>query len=71
MLTKDAKAMLVAVGMGVGAAAMLTLGAGCNPKMPTSAPDLDGDGVPDAVDKCPGKKEDGLDPDPKDGCPKG
>ena len=43
---------------------------------PTSSPsggdvakDTDGDGIPDAQDKCPDKKEDGLAPDPKDGCP--
>lgn len=34
------------------------------------AGDADGDGVPDADDKCPDKKEDGQAPDPKDGCPK-
>jgi hypothetical protein len=32
--------------------------------------DADGDGIPDATDKCPDKKEDGQAPDPKDGCPK-
>jgi hypothetical protein len=32
--------------------------------------DTDGDGIPDATDKCPDKKEDGAAPDPKDGCPK-
>jgi ABC-type glycerol-3-phosphate transport system substrate-binding protein len=31
--------------------------------------DKDGDGIPDATDKCPAAKEDGLAPDPKDGCP--
>jgi hypothetical protein len=31
--------------------------------------DTDGDGVPDSADKCPDKKEDGLAPEPKDGCP--
>jgi hypothetical protein len=36
----------------------------------TTAADADGDGVPDATDKCPDKKEDGQAPDPKDGCPK-
>lgn len=44
---------------------------GCGPKYPTPAPDTDHDGVPDAVDRCPGQKEDGLDPEPRDGCPKG
>jgi hypothetical protein len=34
------------------------------------AKDTDGDGVPDAMDKCPDKKEDGQAPDAKDGCPK-
>jgi OOP family OmpA-OmpF porin len=37
---------------------------------PAAAPDSDGDGIPDNVDKCPSAKEDGLPPDPKDGCPK-
>jgi outer membrane protein OmpA-like peptidoglycan-associated protein len=31
--------------------------------------DTDGDGYPDAVDKCPSLKEDGKPPDPTDGCP--
>ena len=31
--------------------------------------DSDGDGYPDAVDKCPHEKEDGKPPDPTDGCP--
>jgi len=35
-----------------------------------AAKDTDGDGIPDSTDKCPDKKEDGLAPDPKDGCPK-
>jgi OmpA-OmpF porin, OOP family len=32
-------------------------------------PDRDGDGYPDAVDKCPDIKEDGKEPNPTDGCP--
>jgi len=36
-----------------------------------AAGDADGDGVPDADDKCPDKKEDGLGKEPKDGCPDG
>ena len=36
----------------------------------TTAGDKDGDGIPDAADKCPDQKEDGQAPDPKDGCPK-
>ncbi len=32
--------------------------------------DSDGDGVGDKEDKCSDKKEDGLAPKPKDGCPK-
>jgi hypothetical protein len=36
----------------------------------TAGPDSDSDGVADPVDKCPTEKEDGLPPDPKDGCPK-
>ncbi|MEO7035060.1 MAG: OmpA family protein [Polyangiaceae bacterium] len=31
--------------------------------------DSDGDGYPDAIDKCPTEKEDGKPPDPTDGCP--
>jgi OOP family OmpA-OmpF porin len=33
--------------------------------------DRDGDGYPDNIDKCPDIKEDGLPPDPSDGCPAG
>jgi outer membrane protein OmpA-like peptidoglycan-associated protein len=33
--------------------------------------DTDGDGYPDAIDKCPTIKEDGQEPDPTDGCPTG
>lgn len=33
--------------------------------------DTDGDGYPDAVDKCPTVKEDGQEPNPTDGCPGG
>ncbi len=36
-----------------------------------AAGDADGDGVPDADDRCPDKKEDGLGKEPKDGCPDG
>jgi outer membrane protein OmpA-like peptidoglycan-associated protein len=31
--------------------------------------DSDGDGIPDAIDKCPTVKEDGKPPAPADGCP--
>ena len=64
--------------------AIANVGCGAAPPAPPATPDAqtasaavpsaadgDGDGVPDAVDKCPTKKEDGLAPDPKDGCPKG
>jgi OOP family OmpA-OmpF porin len=37
-------------------------------KAPPPPADSDGDGIPDNVDKCVGEKEDGLPPDPKDGC---
>jgi hypothetical protein len=37
---------------------------------PGTEDDLDADGVPNTEDKCPDKKEDGLMPNPKDGCPK-
>jgi hypothetical protein len=40
------------------------------PTTSAAAGDTDSDGVPDATDKCPDKKEDGQAPDPKDGCPK-
>jgi outer membrane protein OmpA-like peptidoglycan-associated protein len=33
--------------------------------------DTDGDGFPDAIDKCPTIKEDGKEPEPTDGCPLG
>jgi outer membrane protein OmpA-like peptidoglycan-associated protein len=33
------------------------------------ASDIDGDGIPDAIDKCPTVPEDGQPPDPNDGCP--
>lgn len=33
--------------------------------------DTDGDGYPDAIDKCPTVKEDGQEPEPTDGCPAG
>ena len=42
---------------------------GSTPAAPSTG-DADGDGIPDATDKCPDKKEDGQAPDPKDGCPK-
>jgi hypothetical protein len=37
---------------------------------PGTEDDLDSDGVPNSQDKCPNQKEDGLPPNPKDGCPK-
>jgi hypothetical protein len=37
---------------------------------PGTEDDLDSDGVSNAQDKCPNQKEDGLAPNPKDGCPK-
>jgi OOP family OmpA-OmpF porin len=56
------------------AAAALLASAACGPrttivaKAPAPPADADGDGIPDADDKCPSEKEDGLPPDPKDGC---
>jgi len=52
-------------------AANLSLG---GPPAPSATPpakpaDGDGDGVDDGNDKCADKKEDGLPPDAKDGCP--
>ncbi len=55
------------------ASALLALAA-CSPrtttvaKAPAAPADADGDGVADTVDKCVGEKEDGLPPDPADGC---
>ncbi len=42
-----------------------------NPPPPAPPPpaDSDGDGIPDSDDACPNEAEDGLPPDPKDGCP--
>lgn len=39
------------------------------PDVDAYEPDRDGDGYPDAVDRCPDEKEDGLPPAPTDGCP--
>jgi OmpA-OmpF porin, OOP family len=38
------------------------------PPPPPAPGDQDNDGVPDPDDKCPNEKEDGLPPNPKDGC---
>jgi len=74
-MTKIAGFSLVLGLLAVGA-----LGCGSNPPPASSTPassgttasnaDSDGDGILDKDDKCPDKKEDGLAPDPKDGCPK-
>ena len=51
-------------------------GAGCGGNKPppkatdSDLMDSDGDGIGDKEDKCANKKEDGLAPYPKDGCPK-
>ena len=61
------------------AAPLSWLALGCEPLPPQTPPpatappappaDADGDGVPDdGTDKCLVEKEDGLPPDPKDGC---
>jgi len=39
------------------------------PPPPPPPPDDDGDGILNPDDKCPDEKEDGLDPNPSDGCP--
>ncbi|MGO8994639.1 MAG: hypothetical protein ACLQVI_15090 [Polyangiaceae bacterium] len=67
----------------LGLLAVGALGCGSSPPPASSSPstssgstasagtgDSDGDGILDKDDKCPDKKEDGLAPDPKDGCPK-
>src|SRR4051812_41884514 len=38
-------------------------------RVPTGPRDADQDGVADGADKCPKEHEDGLPPDPHDGCP--
>ncbi|HVZ33527.1 MAG TPA: OmpA family protein, partial [Polyangiaceae bacterium] len=42
-----------------------------SPDAPPPPPDkdTDGDGFPDSIDACPNQPEDGLDPNPADGCP--
>ncbi len=64
-------ALLLGAGMlGCASEAQLTVGSVPPPAPPAAAPlDSDGDGIADDVDKCPKEKEDGLPPDPKDGCP--
>jgi len=38
-------------------------------EQPVEPADADGDGIADdGTDRCPGEKEDGLEPEPKDGC---
>jgi hypothetical protein len=57
---------IVGVGLALACASLGCKGA----KAPTQL-DSDLDGVPDTVDRCPADKEDGAEPDPNDGCPKG
>ena len=65
--------VLLALGVvGCAGAAQMTgsFEAGTPPPPPPAAPaDDDGDGIPNADDKCPAEKEDGKAPDDKDGCP--
>lgn len=77
--------LAIAMAVVLGAAGLTITAVGCNaegqlqigtpsatppPPPPPAAPaDTDGDGVADADDKCPDAKEDGKDPNPKDGCP--
>ena len=69
--------LLLALGFGaiVGCTAEAKMGGNLEtgtppPPPPPAAPaDDDGDGIPNADDKCPNEKEDGKAPDPKDGCP--
>lgn len=64
-------ALLLGAGLlGCAGEAQLQVGSVPPPAPPPAAvPDSDGDGIADDVDKCPQEKEDGLPPDPKDGCP--
>jgi len=65
-------ALLLGAGLlGCAGEAQLQVGS-VPPPAPQAAPapaDSDGDGIADPDDKCPQEKEDGLPPDPKDGCP--
>lgn len=54
------------VGRSIVVAAALVGIAGCASLRPAS--DLDKDGIGDMADRCPGQQEDGLDPNPNDGC---
>ena len=58
----------MAGGMAIGCASEAKI-SGQITATPPPPPDTDGDGIPDTVDKCPTVKEDGLPPNPKDGCP--
>ncbi len=58
----------LAGGMAIGCASEAKISGQITAKAPPP-PDTDGDGIPDTVDKCPKVKEDGLPPNPKDGCP--
>jgi hypothetical protein len=73
MMIKNAFSLMAALGLVVamgGCGGSAPPAAAPSSAAPTTASDSDGDGIPDNVDKCPDKKEDGLAPDPKDGCPK-
>ena len=73
--------LMGALGLGALVASASTLGCASAPPPPAPTPttaavapdpnddDADDDGVPDAVDKCPDKKENGKGAADKDGCP--
>jgi hypothetical protein len=75
--------MMSKIVVGAFAVGLVSIGVACGSPPPPSSPDPvitagagtekdgDGDGIPDSVDKCLDKKEDGLGAQPKDGCPDG
>ncbi len=67
-----ATATAILLALGCQSEAQLQVGSPPPPPPVTQPPppaDKDGDGVPDDADKCPDQKEDGQEPDAKDGCP--
>lgn len=63
-------AVVAALGLSsVACSGKVKLAAKVETPKPEAPKDTDGDGITDDVDKCVNEKEDGLPPDPKDGCP--